>query len=70
MGVLAYGAFVVGGFCPWGFRPGVCVFPTLNTYIAVENIVRKVEIACNKRFLLFSCFLPYIWYLFSILNAL
>ena len=29
-------------------------------YIAVENIVRKGEIACNKQFLLFSqCFLPY-----------
>ena len=27
-------------------------------YIAVENIVRKGEIACNKQFLLFSqCFL-------------
>ena len=29
--------------------------------IAVENIVRKGEIACNKQFLLFSqCFLPYL----------
>ena len=29
-------------------------------YIAVENIVRKGEIACNKQFLLISqCFLPY-----------
>ena len=28
-------------------------------YIAVENNVRKGEIACNKQFLLFSqCFLP------------
>ena len=28
-------------------------------YIAVENIVRKGEIACNKQFILFSqCFLP------------
>ena len=28
-------------------------------YIAVENIVRKGEIACNKQFLHFSqCFLP------------
>ena len=28
--------------------------------IAMENIVRKGEIACNKQFLLFSqCFLPY-----------
>ena len=30
-----------------------------KTYIAVENIVRNVEIASNKQFLLFSqCFLP------------
>ena len=29
-------------------------------WLAVENIVRKGEIACNKQFLLFSqCFLPY-----------
>ena len=29
-------------------------------YIAIENIVRKGEIACNNQFLLFSqCFLPY-----------
>ena len=29
-------------------------------YIAVENIVRKGEIACNKQFLIFSLyFLPY-----------
>ena len=29
-------------------------------YKAVENIVRKGEIACTKQFLLFSqCFLPY-----------
>ena len=34
-------------------------------YIAVENIVRKGEIACNKQFLLFSqCFLPYMVLLF------
>ena len=33
--------------------------------IAVENIVRKWEIACNKQFLLFSqCFLPYIVLIF------
>ena len=39
-------------------------------YIAVENIVRKEEIACNKQFHLFSqCLLPYT-HLFSILNAL
>ena len=38
-------------------------------YIAVENIVRKGEIACNKQFLLFSqCFLPCAWHLFF--NAL
>ena len=29
-------------------------------YIAVENIVKKGEIACNKQFLLFSqCLLPH-----------
>ena len=29
-------------------------------YTAVENSVRKGEIACNKQFLLFlQCFLPY-----------
>ena len=33
-------------------------FDTLKIYIAVENIVRKGEIACNKQFLLFSRFLP------------
>ena len=34
-------------------------------YIAVENIVRKGEIACNKQFLLFSqCFLPYMVLIF------
>ena len=28
-------------------------------FIAIENIVRKGEIACNKQFLLFSqCFYP------------
>ena len=33
---------------------------TPKNYIAVENIVRKGEIACNKQFLLFSqCFPPY-----------
>ena len=36
-------------------------------YIAVENIVRKGEIACNKQFLLFSqCFLPYIALIFHL----
>ena len=33
--------------------------------IAVENIVRKGEIACNKQFLLFSqCFLPHMALIF------
>ena len=33
--------------------------------IAVENIVRKGKIACNKQFLLFSqCFLPYMVLIF------
>ena len=36
-------------------------------YIAVENIVRKGEIACNKQFLLFSqCFLLYMILFFLI----
>ena len=35
-------------------------------YIAVENIVKKGEIACNKQFLLFSqCFPPYIAHIFN-----
>ena len=35
-------------------------FDTLKIYKAVENIVRKGEIACDKQFLLFSqCILPY-----------
>ena len=34
-------------------------------YTAVENIVRKGESACNKRFLFFSqCFLPYMALIF------
>ena len=34
-------------------------------YIAVENIVSKGEIVCNKQFLLFSqCFLPYMVLIF------
>ena len=34
-------------------------------YIAMENIVRKGEIACNKQYLLFSqCFLPYMTLIF------
>ena len=34
-------------------------------YIAVENIVGKGDIACNKQFLLFSqCFLPYMVLIF------
>ena len=36
-----------------------------SRYIAVENTVKKGEIACNKQFLLFSqCFLPYIALIF------
>ena len=38
---------------------------TRYRYIAVENIVRKGEIACYKQFLLFSqCFLPYMALIF------
>ena len=45
-------------------------FDALKIIIAVENIVRKGEIGCDKQFLLFpQCFLPYM-FLFSILNAL
>ena len=37
-----------------------CRILTYLRYIAVENTVRKEEIACNKQFLLFlPCFLPY-----------
>ena len=40
-------------------------------YIAVENTVRKGEIACNKQFLLFSeCFLYYMAFIFHIKCAL
>ena len=39
--------------------------------IAVENIVRKGEIACNKQFLLFSqCFLPYMALIFHFKGTL
>ena len=44
-------------------------FDTLR-YIAVENIVRKGEIACNKQFLLFvQCVPPYMAHFF-VSNAL
>ena len=40
-------------------------FDAQDIYIAVENIVRKGEIACDKQFLLFSqCFLPYMVLIF------
>ena len=40
-------------------------YQILTHYIAVENIVRKGEIACNKQFLLFKqCFLPYMILIF------
>ena len=42
-----------------------CRILTHLRYKAVENIVRKGEIACNKQFLLFSrCFLPYMTLIF------
>ena len=42
-------------------------FEALKIHIAVENIVRKGEIACNKQFLLFSqCFLPYMVLIFHL----
>ena len=41
------------------------------TYVAMGNIVRKGEIACNKQFLLFSqCFLPYMALIFHFKNIL
>ena len=42
-----------------------CRILTHQRYVAVENIVRKGEIACNKQFLLFSqCFSPYMALIF------
>ena len=42
-----------------------CHILTHYRYIAVKNIVRKGEIACNKQFFLFSqCFLPYMVLIF------
>ena len=43
----------------------------LEKYIAVENNVRKGEIACNKQFLLFSqCFPPYMALIFHFKSTL
>ena len=43
-----------------------CCILTHLRYKAVENIVRKGEIACNKQFILFSqCFLPYLALIFK-----
>ena len=40
-------------------------FDALKIYIAVENIVRKEKITCNKQFFFFSqCFLPYMILIF------
>ena len=40
-------------------------------YIAVENVVREGEIACNKQFLLFSqCFLPFMALHFKMSSAI
>ena len=45
--------------------PHNTAFLTHQRYIAVENIVRKGEIACNKQFLLLSqCFLPFMVLIF------
>ena len=42
-----------------------CHILTHQRYMAVENIVRKGEIACNKQFLLFSqCFPLYMILIF------
>ena len=41
-------------------------FDALNIYIAVVNILRNGEIACNKQFLLFSqWFLPFMARIFN-----
>ena len=46
-------------------------FDTLESCIAVENILRKRENACNKQFLLFSqCFLPYMTPIFHFESTL
>ena len=47
-------------------------FDALKTYtVAVENMVRKGEIACNKQFLLFSpCFLPFMALIFHFKHTL
>ena len=57
---------------PFSFKPITtqCRILMHLKYIAVENIVRKGEIACNKQFLSFSqCFLPHLALIFH-LNAL
>ena len=46
-----------------------CYILTHQRYIAVENNVRKGEIACNEQLLLFSQCFPPKWHLFFILNA-
>ena len=44
-----------------------CHILTHERHIALENVVRKGEIACNKQFLLFSpCFLPYMALIFPL----
>ena len=47
-------------------------FDALKIYsIAIENIVRQGEIACNKQFLLFSqCFLRYTALIFNFKSTL
>ena len=48
-----------------GKRRNCSLQRTKDNYIALENIVRKGEIACNKQFLLFSlCFLLYMALIF------
>ena len=52
--------------CQWTMPPHNLIslihyytMPHFDGYVAVENIVGKGEIACNKQLLLFSqCFLP------------
>ena len=55
-------------FQKWSPQPITtqCCILTHYRYIAVENIVRIGEIACNKQFLLLSqCFLPYMALIFQ-----
>ena len=54
-------------FCVLTHYHTILHFHALKIYIAVENIVRKGEIAWNKQFLFLSqCFLPYVTLIFHL----